>query len=91
MKGQKQVKSLIDQDTVLMTLPCLIDKTISIIDPFLWKSIVHITRTGSERRQDISPENNKPADKAEMFVLPMCNYYFFFLTIKVLLYPYTCS
>ena len=34
-----------------------LDQTISSIDPFLWKSIVHITRTDSERRQDISTEN----------------------------------
>ena len=54
-KVQKQVKRLIDQDAAnpYDISKFNLDETISSIDPFLWKSIVHITRTGSEKRQDI--------------------------------------
>ena len=51
-KVQEQVKRLIDQDAAIPygISKFNLDETISSIDPFLWRSIVHITRTGSERR-----------------------------------------
>ncbi len=48
---QKQIKHITDQDA---SIPCDISKfnlneTIANIDPVLWKSIVHITRTSTEK------------------------------------------
>ncbi len=56
---QKQIKHITDQDA---SIPYDISKfdlneTIANIDPVLWKSIVHITRTSTKIRREISPEN----------------------------------
>ena len=62
---QKQVKRLTDQDAAIPydISKFNLDETISSIDPFLWKSIVHITRMGVKEGQDISHESRSQQRK----------------------------
>ena len=56
---RQQIKQILDQDAAT---PYDISKfdvnyTIANIDPFLWRMVVHITRTVTETRHDTAPDN----------------------------------